>query len=107
MLRPLYEQLREEFPCVYYKEMYSGDQWLEIMPPGVTKASAALRLKQMLGCSRIVSFGDGANDIPLFSVSDECYAVENADQSLKRIATGIIGSCDDDGVARFLSGRIG
>ncbi|MBQ4043650.1 MAG: HAD family hydrolase [Clostridia bacterium] len=107
VLRPLYEQLREEFPCVYYKEMYSGDQWLEIMPPGVTKASAALRLKQMLGCSRIVSFGDGANDIPLFSVSDECYAVENADQSLKRIATGIIGSCDDDGVARFLSGRIG
>ena len=57
----------------------------------------------MLGCSRIVSFGDGANDIPLFSVSDECYAVENAVDALKQRATGTIGSSDNDGVARWLA----
>ena len=101
-LVPLYEVLRKEFPCVCYREMYSGDQWLEIMPRGVTKATAVCQLKQMLGCERIVCFGDGKNDISMFEISDECYAVANADEELKAIATGVIGDNDHDGVARWL-----
>lgn len=34
-------------------------------------------------CDRIVSFGDALNDIPMFQISDECYAVENT-QKYKR-----------------------
>ena len=38
----------------------------------------------------------------LFQVADECYAVENAHTSLKEIATDIILSNEEDGVARWL-----
>ena len=38
----------------------------------------------------------------MFDVSDECYAVENADPELKRRATAVIESNDNDGVARWL-----
>jgi len=101
-LVPLYERLKDVFPCVCYREMYSGDWWLEIMPPGVSKAAAVLQLKDFLGCGRVVSFGDGENDIPMFRVSDACYAVDNAQESLKKIASGVIGNHEQDGVAHWL-----
>lgn len=39
----------------------------------------------------------------MFEVSDEAYAVENAVEELKALATGIIGSNENDGVARWLA----
>ena len=59
-------------------------------------------MKEMLGCDRIVCFGDHLNDLPLFAIADERYAVENAEEALKKIATDIIGGNDEDGVARWL-----
>ena len=38
----------------------------------------------------------------MFEVSDECYAVSNAVEELKAIATGVIESNEDDGVAKWL-----
>jgi len=102
-LRPLYEYFKDDFPCVLYRDMYSGEIWLEIHPRGATKASAALALKSMLNCDRIVCFGDGINDIPLFEIADECYAVANAEDNLKALATATIGSNEEDGVAKFLA----
>ncbi len=106
-LLPAYEKLKDRFACVYYKEIYSGEQWLEVHPAGVSKAKALTELKRLMGCDRVVSFGDGVNDISMFEVSDECYAVENADELLKKIATGVIEANDNDGVARFLEARGG
>ncbi len=31
-----------------------------------------------LGCEKVVAFGDGKNDIDMFELADEGYAVENA-----------------------------
>ncbi len=94
------------FSCIYQRDIYSGAPWCELMPAGASKATAALRLKDLLRCDRLVSFGDGANDLALFAVSDECYAVENAVPELRAIATGVIGSNADDGVARWLEERL-
>lgn len=103
-LRPLYEAFREEFPTVLYRDMYSAEMWLEIHPRGATKAEAMLVLKKMLGCDKVVCFGDGINDIPMFQAAEECYAVANAEEALKHIATDIIESNENDGVAKwFLS----
>lgn len=102
-LLPIYEKLKERFSCVYYREMYSGDRWLEVHPAEVSKANAVLELKKLLGCDRVVCFGDGKNDISMFEISDECYAVENADSELKDMATAIIGENNSDGVAKWLS----
>lgn len=103
-----YENEKYKNTChtVYQKDYYSKRQWLEIMPITSSKANAALRLKKILGCDKIISFGDSRNDIDLFNISDECYAVENAVPELKEIATGIILSNENDGVAKFLSSRL-
>lgn len=98
-----YNLLKNEFECVCYKEMYSGHQWLEIQPKGANKANAVIKLKEMLGCDRLVVFGDGVNDISMFEVSDECYAVENAVDELKALSDGVIGGNNDDGVAKWLA----
>lgn len=54
------------------------------------------------GCRHIVCFGDGINDIPMFRIADECYAVANAAPELKEIATDIIPCNNEDGVAKWL-----
>lgn len=91
-----------DFRTLMFRDMYSGDWWLEVMPDQATKARAILRLKDMLGCDRIVCFGDGSNDESMFPIADECYAMANADEELKAIATGVIGGNNEDGVARWL-----
>ena len=101
-LEPLYIQFKEKYHCIFQKEIYSGEQWLEIIPKSVSKANAILQLKERLGIEYIVAFGDGKNDIEMFEIANESYAVENAVDELKAIATGIIESNDSDGVAKWL-----
>jgi len=43
----------------------------------------------------------------MFKVSDECYAVENAIDELKKHASGIIMSNDKDGVVHWLEKNYG
>ena len=47
-------------------------------------------------------FGDGRNDLDMFEMADESYAVENAVDELKAAATGVIACNEDDGVAKWL-----
>ncbi|MBE5777757.1 MAG: HAD family hydrolase [Clostridiales bacterium] len=101
-LLPLYRRHGAAYHTVYARDFYSGEQWLEFMPRETSKANAVHQLKEMYGCSRVVAFGDGTNDLDMFRMADECYAVENAAEELKRIATGVIPSNDKDGVAQWL-----
>lgn len=87
---------------VYYREIYTGEYWLEVMSARATKANAVARLKSLLGCDRLVCFGDAINDLPMFLIADECYATANADPRLKEAATGVIGSNEEDAVALWL-----
>lgn len=105
-LAPLYERYRENYHCVFSQEIYTKAWFLEIMPLETSKANAVLRLKEYLGCDRVVAFGDHYNDLDMFQIADEAYAVENAVEELKAAATGVIASNDDDGVARFLLERL-
>ena len=103
-LQPVYEALKdsEDFNVLFHQELYRPEYWCEILPKKATKANAIAELKKLWGCERVVSFGDAVNDIPMFEISDECYAVENAVEELKKLATGVIGSNEDDGVAKWL-----
>lgn len=101
-LLPLYGALKEEFQCLFYIDLYSGERWLEVQPAEATKANAVLALKQLLHCEKVVCFGDGKNDISMFEVSDECYAVANAEPELKELANAVIDGNDADGVAKWL-----
>lgn len=103
-LWPVYDILSkdERYRCTIQQELYRPEYFCEVMPVGATKANAIRKLKKIWNCDRVVSFGDAVNDIPMFEISDECYAVENAVEELKAAATGIIDSNENDGVARWL-----
>lgn len=106
-LAPFYEKYRETYHVVYSKDIYSGEQWLEIMPKTASKANAVLELKEKLGCEKLVVFGDGKNDLDMFHAADEAYAVQNADKELKAAATAVIGGNNEDGVAKWLLEHVG
>ena len=105
-LQPVYERLKDRFRCIFSRDIYTDAPWLEILPQGVSKASAAAILARLLGCRRIVCFGDEVNDLPMFELADERYAVKNAAPELKKLATAVIGSNDEDAVARWLQARL-
>lgn len=79
--------------------------WLEVQHRDATKARGVRRLQQMLGLPQLVCFGDNYNDLSMFRVADEGYAVANAVPELRAAATGVIGGNREDGVARYLRGR--
>ncbi|MBQ8527437.1 MAG: HAD family hydrolase [Lachnospiraceae bacterium] len=107
-LLPVYEIFSQDdrYTCSFHQELYRPEYWCEILPKKATKAEAIQNLKKLWNCDRVVSFGDAVNDIPMFRISDECYAVSNAVDELKELATGIIESNDEDGVAKWLQEHV-
>ncbi len=108
-LEPAYETLCRcpDLHVEFYRDIYNTDHWyLEISSANASKKNAVLRLKESGGFDRVVSFGDNLNDLPMFEVSDECYAVLNAKDEVKSRATGVIAANTENGVTHFLKTRI-
>ena len=103
----IYEKVRQYpgWECIFQKDTYWDEYWVEVCPRNCTKAKAILKMKEQYGFRKVVAFGDSVNDMPMFRAADEAYAVANALEALKEIATGVIGSNDEDAVARFLESR--
>ncbi|WP_281086090.1 HAD family hydrolase [Eubacterium ruminantium] len=103
-LQPIYDIFSKDdrYRCTIQQELYRPEYWCEIMPALASKSHAIKKYKEMWGCEKVIFFGDAINDIPMFEMSDECYAVENAVPELKKIANGIIASNENDGVAKWL-----
>ena len=107
-IQVLYERIKG-YSCwesLFQKDTYRDEYWLEICPRNCTKAKTILKVKERYGFDRVVVFGDGLNDIPMFKIADEAYAVSNALDELKQYATGIIGSNEENAVAEFLQQQI-
>lgn len=80
-------------------------QWIDIHHSEASKGGAIEEIKKDLGVSRVICFGDSDNDLSMFALADECYAPSNARDSVKAVATAIIGHHDEDGIAAFLRDR--
>jgi len=94
---------RKEYGIHFSEDIYPPGYFrLEITHPSASKKNALIYLKEELKIDNLICFGDANNDIPMFEIADEKYAMENAVSSLKKISTKIIQSNQDDGVARFL-----
>jgi Cof subfamily protein (haloacid dehalogenase superfamily) len=90
-----------------YKDIYSDDLWyLEVFSESASKYNAVQYLRNHYGFDKIVGFGDNLNDLPLFAACDECYAVANAKPEIIAKATAVIGSNDEDGVAKWLEENV-
>ena len=105
-LEPFFIMYKERYHVVFRQDIYTEEQWLEIMPREASKANAIIQLKDYLGCEKVISFGDAMNDIDMFNISDEAYAVANAFDELKQLAKGVIDSNNDDGVAKWLDNNM-
>lgn len=91
----------------FYRDIYNTDHWyLEVCSCKASKKNAVNTLRELFGFEKIVSFGDNLNDIPMFEASDEAYAVMNAKEEVKKMATGVIDSNINNGVVKFLEERI-
>lgn len=106
----LFEYLKGSSLTVdYYKDKYTENRWcIEICSRNATKGNALNRLKQQ-GYDYLIGFGDSWNDVPLFQACDEGYAVANASDELKQLATAVILSNAEDGVVEFIqhvSGKV-
>ena len=107
-LRPLFEQLRALgylYVSMIADSYDIGWFWLSCARKDSNKAEGVSKLRKITGCKRIVCFGDNHNDLPMFAVADEAYAVGNAVEEVRRAATGVIGSNVECGVAKFLMTR--
>lgn len=101
----IYEQLKKikEINVHYYKDIYQENcYFIEIHSKDATKAAAVKDLAELYNNNKTICFGDNLNDLPMFRIADECYAMENAVEGLKAVATGVIKSNNKDGVARFI-----
>lgn len=98
------------FSCVLEKYkttfnvVHSGLHWVDIMKKGVDKGDAISYIQEYLGITKeeTICFGDYPNDLGLFRVSGESYAMENARPEVKAVATHIAPSNNDGGVQKVL-----
>ena len=100
--------IRSEHHLVAYVGTAWEDEawrWIDIHHVEATKGGAIDLLRQQLGVSRVVCFGDSDNDLSMFARADEAYAPDNAKPEVKAAATEVIGHHDEDGIARFLRQR--
>lgn len=82
----------------------SEPTYLEILRRGVTKGAALVRLCELLDLppSAAVAFGDNLNDLEMILAAGLGVAMGNAHADLKRVATVVAPSHDEDGVAAVL-----
>lgn len=101
----LAEDLRMKVDCSVsaYVDIFGEDTGIiEVFAPGVSKAEAVKTMARNIGAERVVVFGDNLNDIPMMQVADVPVAVANALDEVKHISAAVIGSNEDDAVARFI-----
>ena len=61
-LKSFYNKYKDRYHCVFQKDIYTGDQWLEIMPITASKSNAIMQLQKLLNCEKVISFGDGRRE---------------------------------------------
>lgn len=76
---------------------------LHITNEAATKEHAVYELEKMIGVTKeeMIGVGDGHNDIHLFKAVGYKVAMGNAVQDLKDAADEVIGSVQEDGLARY------
>ncbi|MPQ44665.1 HAD family hydrolase [Clostridium tarantellae] len=109
-IKEIYEEIKnvEGITTDFYEDIYEkGMYYLEAYSSKASKANGIELLKEYVNHSKLITFGDNVNDIPMFKISDECYAMENAVDKLKKLATNVIDSNNNDGVVKFIKEREG
>lgn len=78
--------------------------WIEVMPKGVNKANAILRIAEENNITKdeIMAFGDAENDLEMFAAVKYGIAMGNGLDCLKEIAYEVCDDNDNQGIAKTL-----
>ena len=87
-------ELLDKYEPIYRTEydngyaVRSGDKYLDVVANGVSKGKGMLDMAKKIGIeqNKIIAVGDNMNDISMLEVAGISYAVENAEESVKKIA---------------------
>ncbi len=87
-----------------YSITVSSFEWLDIFDITVNKGASLETLQQRLNISKeeTMIFGDYLNDLELYNVAKETYAMENAHPKIKEAAKYIAPSNDEFGVIKVI-----
>lgn len=82
----------------------SQSYYLDITPPGVNKGTFVQTITRRLGISTdlVATIGDMQNDLAMFHVSGTSFAMGNAADDVKRQATHVTDSNEDEGFAKAM-----
>jgi Cof subfamily protein (haloacid dehalogenase superfamily) len=82
----------------------SQSYYLDITPPGVNKGTFVQTIAHRLGISTgaVATIGDMQNDLAMFHVSGLSFAMGNATDDVKRQATHVTASNEDEGFAKAM-----
>lgn len=90
----------------FYRDNYLRNNWyLEVFSEEAGKERGVRRLKTLIGAERVVAFGDNDNDCAMLREADVACVVANATPAARALADVVVGSNDDDGVARYIERR--
>jgi hydroxymethylpyrimidine pyrophosphatase-like HAD family hydrolase len=78
--------------------------WLDLMPPGVSKATALEDVRERLGVApeATLAVGDGPNDLTMLSWAGWGVAMGHAPPDVMAAADEVTATVDDDGAAAVL-----
>lgn len=76
---------------------------LDVTAAAATKGAGIRRIAEEHGFDRLVAFGDGVNDLPLFAEADESYAVGAAPEEVRSAATSVLDLPAGDAVVAYLA----
>lgn len=101
------EQVQEDFNQVfngYVQAVSSGYGCLDIIQDGIHKAWALQELLKRwnIKSEEIMAFGDSENDVEMLELAGIAYAMENADEKAKAVATDIAPANSQGGVYQVL-----
>jgi Cof subfamily protein (haloacid dehalogenase superfamily) len=92
---------------------HAGLGFVEVLPPGVTKATGLAVALERYGVAmgEVVAFGDMPNDLPMLTAvraaGGRAVAVANAHPAVRTAAEHLTSGDDADGVARYLEVLLG
>lgn len=104
----------DKFEPIYKSEydtgcsVRSGKRYLDVVANGVSKGFGVKRLAADLHIARdnIYTVGDNMNDLEMICFAGHGYAVEDAAETLKKSAEGIVPSCDNSAIAYIIKNII-
>ncbi|WP_455161074.1 Cof-type HAD-IIB family hydrolase [Streptococcus timonensis] len=101
------EQVQEDFNQVFnghVQAVSSGYGCLDIIQDGIHKAWALQELLKRwdIKPEEIMAFGDSENDVEMLELAGIAYAMENADEKAKAVATDIAPANSQGGVYQVL-----